>query len=114
MTTLTMIAALLGMIAREAISIIPAIKEDDNSPNRFSFRYYFSRPKNQLIMLLNVCGSGMLFLAQSEVAGMASVVPYIGDHFGHGTPVLLSGAIGFTGASVLRWYSNFLTKKESE
>jgi hypothetical protein len=113
-TILMLCAALLGVIGREAISIIPAIKDDDTSPSRFSFAYYFSRPKNQVLLVLNLCGSGILFLARHEVAEIAGAIPLLSDYLDGGTPMLLSGAIGFGGASAMRWLSRIMSKAEKD
>ena len=97
------VAALLGFIASEAIAIIPAIKDDDTSPSTFSFRYYFSRPKNQLLLLLNACGSGILFLGRHEVLAISSKIPFVSDYLGGGTPVLMCGMIGLGGGRLVRY-----------
>lgn len=111
-TVLMLLSALLGVIGREAISIIPAIKDDDASPSKFSFRYYFSRPKNQVLLVLNLCGSGILFLARHEVAEIASAIPVLSEYLDGGSPMLMCGAIGFGGASAMRWLSRVMGKAD--
>lgn len=98
-----LLTAILGLIAREAMSVIPAIKEDDASPSKFSFAYYFSRPKNQALLVLNAAGTGILFLARHEVLAISENIPLLSDYLGSGTPLLMCGLIGFAGASVVRY-----------
>lgn len=100
-------AALLGFIARELMSILPAVERNEGSPNRLSLRYYFSRPKNLVLLGLNACGAAVLYLGRHELASVAATIPWLGEHMSVGTPTLIAGAIGFIGASGFR----FLAKR---
>lgn len=108
-TFLPMLSAILGFIACEIINILPAIKDDENSPSKFSFGYYFSRPKNQLSTILNACGTGILFIGKDEVIGMAARIPWLSDYLGAGTPMLVCGMIGFVGGYVVRLVAKKIT-----
>lgn len=110
---LAAIAALLGFIGREIMAIVPGIRDDQNSPDKFSLSYYLSRPKNQLLIALNACGSGILFLARHEVMALSSLIPLLSDYLGDGTPILLGGAIGFSGAHVLRFLFKRMSNPEA-
>lgn len=105
---LPLITAALGFVACEALNIIPAIKEDEGSPSRFSWSYYFSRPKNQLLLVLNACGSAILFIARHEVVGLAGKMPILNGLLGAGTPFLMCGLIGFCGGYAVRFVSKKL------
>lgn len=111
---LPMLAAVLGFIACEILNILPAIKDDENSPSKFSFRYYLSRPKNQLTTILNACGTGILFIGKDEVIGLASRIPFVSEWLGEGTPMLVCGLIGFCGAYVVRLVAKKLAPAANE
>jgi len=98
-----LLAAVLGFVGREAMAIASGIKGNENSPDTFSLRYYLSRSKNVALLVSNACGTGILLLARHEVLGLAGSIPFVSQYLGSGTPVLVGGTIGFTGAHVLRW-----------
>lgn len=98
-----LLAAVLGFIGREAMSIAGGIKGNDDSPDSFSLRYYLGRSKNIALLISNACGTGILFLARHEVLALAGSIPVVSQYLGSGTPVLIGGTIGFTGAHILRW-----------
>lgn len=108
-TILSFLSAFLGFVACEIIKILPAIKDDENSPSKFSFGYYFSRPKNQLSTILNACGAGILLIAKDEVIGLAGRIPWLSEYLGDGTPMLMCAMLGFSGAWVVRFVAKKMT-----
>lgn len=97
------IAAFCGFVAQEAMAISPAIKDDENTPDKFSWRYYFSRPKNQLLLVSNIAGFVALLLSHAELVGIMSKIPFVGPYFdGAAMPVLTGVLIGFGASWVLR------------
>jgi hypothetical protein len=105
---LPLITALLGFVACEALNISRGIKDDD-TPDKFSWSYYFSRPKNIVQLIMNACGTGVLFIARHDVMSFAGSIPVLSDYLGASTPYLLCGVIGFSGGYFVR----FLAKKLS-
>lgn len=106
-------AAVLGFIGREAMAIAAGVKDTENgSPEKLDLGYYFSRPKNILLLVSNACGTGILYLGRNEVLGLAKSIPVVSDYLGDGTPVLVGGLIGFTGAHILRWAKSKLAVNE--
>lgn len=106
-------AAVLGFVGREAMAIAAGIKDQDNgSPSKLDLGYYFSRPKNLLLLLTNACGTGILFIARNEVLSLTKSIPVVSEYLGEGTPVLVGGMIGFTGAHILRWAKTKLGTNE--
>lgn len=98
------IAAVCGFVVREAISILPAIGDNENTPDKFSFRYYFSRPRNIVLLIMNAAGAVCLLLAHDEVMTLLVQVPVIGPYFGGvAMPILTGSLVGFAGAWVFRW-----------
>jgi hypothetical protein len=108
---LPLITALLGFVACEALNIIPAIERED-TPDKFSWSYYFSRPANQVLLVLNACGSAILFIARHEVVGLAERIPVVSDYLGGSTPYLVCGLIGFVGGYVVRYVAKKLRAAE--
>lgn len=114
-TFLLMLSALLGLIMREAYNIIPAIKDDDNgTPAKFSFRYYFAQAKNQMRLVLNLCGSGILLISHEGVMNVAKNIPMVSDYLGDGTQNIMGGAIGFFGGWVAQKAAGWMDKKTEE
>jgi len=109
-----LLAAVLGFVGREAMAIASGIKGNENSPDTFSLRYYLSRSKNVALLVSNACGTGILLLARHEVLGLAGSIPFVSQYLGSGTPVLVGGTIGFTGAHVLRWIAKKFTSDTSD
>jgi len=104
MTHAIEIAAVFGFIVREGRYIIPAIEHDEATPDKFSFRYYFTRPRNIVLLVTNAAGAACLLLAHNEVMGLLGQLPVIGPYFGGVTlPILTGGLVGFAGAWVFRW-----------
>ena len=106
-----LLTALLGFVACEALNISRGIKDTD-TPDKFSWSYYFSRPKNQLLLLLNACGTGILFLSRHEVLGLTARIPVVSEYLGAGTPYLVCGVIGFGGGYFVRWLAKTMSKAE--
>lgn len=100
---LPLLAALLGFLAVEAYYVLPAIKRDDETPAKFSWSFYFSRPANQVQTFMNACGTALLFIARHEVLGFAERIPVASDYLGYGSPFLLCGVIGMGGGFFVRW-----------
>ena len=108
---LPLITALLGFVACEALNIIPAIERED-TPDKFSWSYYFSRPANQVLLVLNACGSAILFIARHEVVGLAERIPVVSEYLGSGTPFLVCGVIGFGGGYFVRFLAKRMSSAE--
>lgn len=106
-----LITAFLGFVACEALNILPAIKRED-TPDKFSLSYYFSRPTNQVLLVLNACGSAILFISRHEVVGLAEHIPVVSDYLGATTPYLVCGVIGFSGGYFVRWMAKAMSKAE--
>ncbi len=96
-------AAMCGFVVREAMAIIPAIPENENTPDKFSFLYYFSRPKNRVLLVANGAGALALMLGHAEVTTLMAKIPVVGPYFdGVTMPVLTGVLIGFGGAWIFR------------
>ena len=97
-------AAICGFIANEAAAILPALKNNENTPEKFSFRYYFSSPRNIVMLVFNAAGSTGLFLGHGELLGVMVKIPVIGPYFDGATmPVITGLLIGFFGGRLIRW-----------
>jgi hypothetical protein len=102
-------AAICGFIASEASSILPAIKTNENSPEKFSFRYYFTQPKNLAMLVCNAAGSTGLFLGHGELVSVMHKLPVLGEYFeGTTMPVITGLLIGFMGGRLIRWVGDKL------
>lgn len=100
-------AAICGFIVREAMNVRPAIKNNENTPGKFSWRYYFGQPSNQIALVMNASGTLGLMLAHKEVMPLLSKIPAVGQYLdGTAAPVLTGLLIGFGGAWVFRWLSD--------
>jgi ABC-type antimicrobial peptide transport system permease subunit len=108
---LPLITALLGFVACEALNISRGLKDTD-TPDKFSWSYYFSRPKNITQLIMNACGTGVLFISRHEVLGFADRIPLVSDFLGYGTPFLVCGLIGFVGGYVVRFVAKKLSAAE--
>lgn len=111
------IAALAGWLLCEARSISEAIKNYESDPSEgvdggkkrpFSFRYYFGRPRNQVLMVSNFLASLVLYLAHHEILARQQ------DYLGFTMPILTGGAIGFGAAWFFRWATAWARKKTEE
>lgn len=108
-------AALCGFVLREAQSILPAIREDENTPDKFSFGYYFRRPRNIVLLVMNITSTVALMLAHKEVMAIAGKIPGVGPYVdGSAAPILTGVAIGYLGAWAFRWVSSKLMKVAPE
>lgn len=100
-------AAICGFIVREAMNVMPAVKKNEDTPDKFSWRYYFSQPANQLASAMNAAGTLGLMLAHKEVMPLLGKLPAVGQYLdGTAAPVLTGLLIGFSGAYVFRWLSD--------
>lgn len=107
MSHLIPLAALCGYVASEAWSIIPAIKNDASTPDRFSFKYYFSRPLNIVRMVFNAACTLGLTLGHGELLSIMHKIPVIGPYFeGAAMPIITGMLIGFFAARVISWIVN--------
>lgn len=107
MSYLVPAAAVCGFVVREAMSIMPAVKNNENTPNKFSWGYYFKQPANQLTVVMNAVGMAGMLMAHGEIVGLIGRVPVIGPYIeGATVPVLTGLLIGFGSAWVFRWLSN--------
>lgn len=103
-------AAFCGFLVQQAIMIAPAVKKDEDTPNQFSLRYYFSRPYNRLQLFMNGVATIGLMLAHSEIVGLMVKIPYVGPYLeGTTTPILTGLLIGFGAAWVFRWLASKMT-----
>lgn len=98
------LAATCGFIVRECAAVLPAIKDDANTPGKFSFRYYFTQPRNIVLLVMNLFGSLALLLGHGEVMHLLAKIPFVAPYVeGVAVPVLTGAAIGYAGASLFRW-----------
>ena len=103
-------AAFCGFLVQQAIMIAPAVKKDEDTPNKFSFRYYFSRPYNLLQLGMNAAATIGMMLAHSEIVGLLVKIPTVGPYLeGATTPILTGLLIGFGAAWVFRWLASKMT-----
>lgn len=107
MSYLVPAAAFCGFLVQQAIMIAPAVKKDDETPNKFSLRYYFSRPYNQLQLFMNGAATLGLMFAHSELVTLMVKIPYVGPYLeGEAVPVITALLIGFGAAWVFRWLAS--------
>lgn len=100
------LATFLGFLVQEMMAIVPAIKQNEDTPNKFSFRYYLSSPANLSALVMNGAGTIGLYLAHSELEQMIGKIPVIGVFFeGVTMPVLTGLLVGFCGSYCFRWLS---------
>lgn len=113
------LAALCGFIVHEAVCIMPAIKLQESSPDKFSFGYYFSRPRNIVLLVMNMASTIALLVASSEVTHfvglLLSKIPGIGpDLDPSGYPLLTGIAMGYGGSWLFRVATMWMKKKAPE
>jgi hypothetical protein len=100
-------AAFCGFLVQQIMMIIPAIKEDESTPDKFSLRYYFSRTRNRLMLMMNAAATLGAMLAHSELVGLIVRIPTIGPYMdGAVVPVITALLIGFGSAWVFRWIAS--------
>lgn len=107
-------AALLGFVTIESIYISKGLR-DSNSPDKFSLRYYFSRPRNMVMLISNAAGTAWLVLAHKTVmqysndimvaAGVSAV------DISTWTPAFTGGLIGLCGSFVVRVITKWMWGK---
>lgn len=107
-------AALLGFVTIESIYISKGLRDSD-SPDKFSLRYYFSRPRNMVMLISNAAGTAWLVLAHKTVmqysndimvaAGVSAV------DISTWTPAFTGGLIGLCGSFVVRVITKWMWGK---
>lgn len=105
-TLLILLACLTGVIIREAMSV--ASRRNDIPP---SFAYYWSQPKNRLMLLINVLCAGGVLLGRGELIAIASSEAFAHEwprltgvaYFLHVAPIISGLGIGLFSAFVIRW-----------
>lgn len=103
-------AAFCGFVVQQIMMIVPAIKEDDSTPDTFSLRYYFSRTRNRLMFAMNAAATIGMMLAHSELVGLIVRIPGVGPYLdGAVLPVITALLIGFGAAWVFRWLAFKMT-----
>lgn len=87
--------------------IIPAISKDETTPDQFSLKFYLSRAKNQMQLLMNLALTVGVMLGHGEVMQLMVRVPYVGSYFeGLALPVLTALLVGFGAAWAFRWLAS--------
>lgn len=109
-----LLAALLGFITIEAIYISKGLR-DSNSPDKFSLRYYFSRPRNLVMLISNAAGTAWLVLAHKTVMQYANDIMVAAGvsavDISTWTPAFTGGLIGLCGSFVVRVITKWMWGK---
>lgn len=107
-------AALLGFITIEAIYISKGLRDSD-SPDKFSLRYYFSRPRNMVMLISNAAGTAWLVLAHKTVMQYANDIMVAAGvsavDISTWTPAFTGGLIGLCGSFVVRVITKWMWGK---
>lgn len=107
-------AALLGFVTIESIYISRGLRESD-SPDKFSLRYYFSRPRNLVMLISNAAGTAWLVLAHETVMHYANGVLVTAGisavDMSTWTPAFTGGLIGLCGSFVVRVITKWMWGK---
>ena len=107
-------AALLGFITIEAIYISKGLRDSD-SPDKFSLRYYFSRPRNLVMLISNAAGTAWLVLAHKTVMQYANDIMVAAGvsavDISAWTPAFTGGLIGLCGSFVVRVITKWMWGK---
>lgn len=108
-------SALLGFVTIEAIYISKSIRLDA-SPDKFSLRYYFSRPRNLVMLISNGAGTAWLVLAHKTVMNYANsllaAIPGVDPvDMSNWTPAFTGGLIGLCGSFVVRVITKWMWGK---
>lgn len=107
-------AALLGFITIEAIYISKGLRDSD-SPDKFSLRYYFSRPRNLVMLISNAAGTAWLVLAHKTVMQYANDIMVAAGvsavDISTWTPAFTGGLIGLCGSFVVRVITKWMWGK---
>jgi hypothetical protein len=106
-------AAFCGFIVQQAMMIAPAVKKDETTPDTFSWKYYFSRPSNQIQIIMNIAATVGAMFAHAELMAMMIKIPVVGPYFEGGTfPAITALLIGFGAAWVFRWLAYLMSKAQ--
>lgn len=109
-----LLAALLGFITIEAIYISKGLRDSD-SPDKFSLRYYFSRPRNLVMLISNAAGTAWLVLAHKTVMQYANDIMVAAGvsavDISTWTPAFTGGLIGLCGSFVVRVITKWMWGK---
>lgn len=109
-----LLAALLGFITIEAIYISKGLRDSD-SPDKFSLRYYFSRPRNLVMLISNAAGTAWLVLAHKTVMQYANDIMVAAGvsavDMSTWTPAFTGGLIGLCGSFVVRVITKWMWGK---
>lgn len=109
-----LLAALLGFITIEAIYISKGLRDSD-SPDKFSLRYYFSRPRNLVMLISNAAGTAWLVLAHKTVMQYANDIMVAAGvsavDISAWTPAFTGGLIGLCGSFVVRVITKWMWGK---
>lgn len=107
-------AALLGFVTIESIYISKGLR-DSNSPDKFSLRYYFSRPRNMVMLISNAAGTAWLVLAHKTVMQYANDIMVAAGvsavDISTWTPAFTGGLIGLCGSFVVRVITKWMWGK---
>lgn len=106
------IAAVAGYFLHLLVDVRNGIKTNPESPDKFSFQYYFTRPLNIVNLLINGMGSFLLLLGRHEVVDLLEFIPFLQGTISPATPVLLGGSIGFGGGWAVSKATRLMTKDE--
>lgn len=63
----TALASVVGFLVHEVIVVRMAVKQSEATPDKFSFRYYFSKTSNWLNIILNALCTFGLMLCLEEI-----------------------------------------------
>lgn len=109
-----LLAALLGFITIEAIYISKGLRDSD-SPDKFSLRYYFSRPRNLVMLISNAAGTAWLVLAHKTVMQYANDIMVAAGvsavDMSTWAPAFTGGLIGLCGSFVVRVITKWMWGK---
>lgn len=109
------ISALLGFVTIEAIYISKGLK-GDASPDTFSLKYYFGRPRNLVMFVSNAAGTAWLVMAHETVMhyanGLIAAIPGVNPvDMTAWTPAFTGGLIGLGGSFVVRVLTRWMWGK---
>ena len=107
-------SALLGFVTIEAIYISKGLRASD-SPDKFSLRYYFQRPRNLVMLISNGAGTAWLVMAHKTVMHYANSIATAAGisavDMSTWTPAFTGGLIGLCGSFVVRVITKWMWGK---
>ena len=111
-------SAILGFVTIEAIYISRGLKTD-NSPDTFSWGYYWGRPRNKVMLIANATGTAWLVLANETVMLYANKIlasiPGIDPVDVSGwSPAFTGGLIGLCGSFMIRQATKWMGSKDKD